>query len=108
MNLGSPWYLKVQGSVSLFECVRHDCSDSLELQTPDAGMHVVAWLKNGLGDHAAHHALLEAGIESLPLSVYYIRPLKRQGIVLGFSCAPETRIPVLVKRMSDALRRVPS
>ena len=92
----------------LFECVRHDCSDSLELQTPDAGMHVVAWLKNGLGDHAAHHALLEAGIESLPLSVYCIRPLKRQGIVLGFSCTPETRIPVLVKRMSDALRRVPS
>ena len=90
----------------LFECVTRDCADSLELQASDAGMHVVAWLKNELDDQAVHKALLDVGIESLPLSVYCIRPLGRSGIVLGFSCAPENRIPRLVRRMSEALHRL--
>lgn len=59
----------------LFDCLTKDCADSLEPQQTDAGMHMLAWLKNGVDDQAAHHALLEAGIETLPLSVYCIKPL---------------------------------
>lgn len=88
----------------MFECLQADCSDTLEPQATDAGMHMLAWLKNGLDDQAAHQALLAAGIESLPLSVYCIEPLARSGIVLGFSGANEKRIPKLVKRMSETLR----
>ena len=88
----------------LFDCLTKDCADSLEPQPTDAGMHMLAWLKNGINDQAAHRALLEAGIESLPLSIYCIKPLNRSGIVLGFSGAHERRIPKLVKRMSETLR----
>ena len=88
----------------LFDCLTKDCADSLEPQPTDAGMHMLAWLKNGINDQAAHRALLETGIESLPLSIYCIKPLKRSGIVLGFSGAHERRIPKLVKRMSETLR----
>ncbi len=88
----------------LFECLADDCADTLEPQAADAGMHMVAWLKNGVDDYAAHLALLEVGIESLPLSVYCISPLNRSGLVLGFSCAQEKRIPNLVLRMSKALK----
>ena len=45
-------------------------SDQPVIQATDAGMHIVAWLKGGLDDVSAHEALLKAGIESLPLSVY--------------------------------------
>lgn len=90
----------------LFECLTDSCKDSLDPQTTDSGMHIVAWLKNGLEDQVAHNALLEAGIESLPLSVYCIRPWDRAGIVLGFSCAQEQRIPDLVRRVSEVLKNL--
>ncbi len=92
----------------LFDCLTNDCADSLEPQPTDAGMHMLAWLKNGIDDQAAYHALLEAGIESLPLSIYCSKPLGRSGIVLGFSGVNERRIPKLVKRMSETLRSLAS
>jgi len=88
----------------LFDCLTKYCADSLEPQPTDSGMHMLAWLRNGIDDQVAHRAILEAGIESLPLSVYCIEPLERSGIVLGFSGADERRIPKLVKRMSETLR----
>lgn len=88
----------------LFDCLTKDCADTLEPQPTDAGMHMLAWLKRGIDDQAAHLALLSAGIESLPLSVYCSKPMDRSGIVLGFSGTPERRIPKLVRRMSEVLR----
>ncbi|MCP4979296.1 MAG: PLP-dependent aminotransferase family protein [Gammaproteobacteria bacterium] len=90
----------------LFDCLMRDCGHSLEPQATDAGMHIVAWLKNDWQDQVVHSALLNVGIESLPLSVYCIDPLEREGIVLGFSCAHEKRIPVLVKRMAKTLKNL--
>lgn len=90
----------------LYDCLMNDCTASLEPQATDAGMHIVAWLKNGMDDQAAHRALLNAGIESLPISVYSIGSLNRSGIVLGFCCAHEKRIPNLVKRMSKILKKL--
>jgi GntR family transcriptional regulator/MocR family aminotransferase len=87
----------------LFDCLIDECGKYLEPQATDAGMHIVAWLKKGLHDQTVHGALLKAGIESLPLSVYCTSPLDREGIVLGFSCAQEKRIPALVKRLSETL-----
>ena len=66
-------------------------------------MHIVAWLKNGRDDVNAHEALLSGGIESLPLSVYCSEPIDRSGLVLGFSCAQEQRIPSLTRKMSKLL-----
>jgi GntR family transcriptional regulator/MocR family aminotransferase len=88
----------------LFECLNSDCLEFLEPQETQAGMHMLAWLKNGWDDQTVHRALLEAGIETLPLSVYCIEPLPRSAIVLGFSGATENRIPKLVQRMSETLR----
>jgi len=90
----------------LFECLTKDCQESLDPQPTDAGMHIVAWLKNAVDDQTAHSALLNAGIESLPLSVYCTSPLNRSGIVLGFCNAHERRIPDLVRRMSKTLKKL--
>ncbi len=90
----------------LFECLKNDCGDFLEPQKTNAGMHIVAWLKNNLQDQAVHSALLDAGIESLPLSVYSAIPLARQGIVLGFCCTHENRISNLVNRLSRTVDKI--
>ena len=88
----------------LFDCLSSTCPDSLTPQPSDAGMHMLAWLKNNVDDQTAHKALLDVGIECLPLSVYCTEPLARSGIVLGFSGVNERHMPKLVKRMSETLR----
>ena len=90
----------------LFDCLENSCASLLEPQKTNAGMHIIAWLKKDLPDHSVHSALLNAGIESLPLSVYSATPLVRQGIVLGFCCAHEKRIPGLVNRLSKSLEKL--
>ena len=90
----------------LFEYLTRDCGGILEPQPTDAGMHIVARLKTGLSDEAAHRALLDAGIESLPLSVYCSEPIDRSGLVLGFSCASEKRIPALTRKMFEVLEHL--
>ena len=87
----------------LYDCLKRECAHHFDIQPTDAGMHMLAWLKRGADDQAWHDALLDAGIESLPLSVYAAEPIARQALVLGFSGINEKRMPKLVKRMSEAL-----
>ena len=90
----------------LYNSLITECFDTLEPQPADAGMHILAWLKNNIDDQIAHEALLNDGIESLPLSVYCTEPLKRDALVLGFSGVNERYIPRLVKRMSKTLKQI--
>ena len=68
-------------------------------------MHMLAWLKHGVDDQTTHSALLDAGIESLPLSVYAFEPIDRQALVLGFSGVGDQQIPGLVRRMAKTLAK---
>ena len=79
------------------------CSAHLTPQPTDAGMHMLAWLKNGVQDEATHRRLLHAGIDSLPLSVYSVRPGMPPALVLGFTGVSEAQIPRLVERMARTL-----
>ena len=88
----------------LFDCLSSTCAESLTPQPSDAGMHMLAWLNGGVNDLTAHRALLDVGIESLPLSVYSVYPIERSALVLGFSNVREERLPGLVGRMSNTLR----
>ena len=88
----------------LFDCLSSTCAESLTPQPSDAGMHMLAWLNGGVNDFTAHRALLDVGIESLPLSVYSVYPIERSALVLGFSNVREERLPGLVGRMSNTLR----
>ncbi|EBA14759.1 probable transcriptional regulator, GntR family protein [Roseobacter sp. SK209-2-6] len=90
----------------LYEALCRDCSAWLEPQWTDAGMHMVAWLKGGIDDQAAHEALLAAGIESLPISLYCIESLERTALVLGFSGVDERIIPRLVERLAKILKEL--
>jgi len=92
----------------LFGCLLKDCAGLLTPQPTDAGMHLLAWLPQGMDDQTAHLALLEDGIESLALSVYLIDPINRPALVLGFSGASEKRTPKRVKQMSQVLEKLAS
>ena len=91
---------------TLIECLNQDCSDILSFKSSDAGMHIIADLKSGLDDEFVYKALLHDGIESLPLSVYCLKPIKRSALVLGFSGVARKRMPSLVRKMSETLRSI--
>jgi GntR family transcriptional regulator/MocR family aminotransferase len=84
------------------------CNDLMTPVPTDVGMHLVVWLKNGLGELEVHQALLEKGIEAIPLSIFSLKPQKRAGLVLGFSGTPPKKIPPLVGEMSECLRSLVS
>lgn len=88
----------------LMEELLSQCPGDLEPEPTDAGMHLIAWLNNGLSDLPAHTALLTAGVESLPVSVYSLLPDQRPGLVLGFSSAQPSQIPGAVKKIAQSLR----
>ena len=87
----------------LLDALKNHCSNILEPQQTDAGMHIIADIKNGMSDRLAHLELLNAGIDSLPLSIYYEGSVQRQALVLGFSGVQKKVIPKLVTKMGRVL-----
>ena len=87
----------------LLNALKENCSNILIPQQTDAGMHILADIKNGISDRLAHLELLKSGIDSLPLSIYYEGPAERQALVLGFSGVQKKVIPELVSKMGSVL-----
>ena len=87
----------------LLNALQENCSNILIPQQTDAGMHILADIKNGISDRLAHLELLKSGIDSLPLSIYYEGPADRQALVLGFSGVQKKVIPGLVSKMGSVL-----
>ena len=87
----------------LIEAIQEYCSKNLKAHQTDAGMHILADIKNGISDRLAHVEVLKSGIDSLPLSIYYEGPAERQALVLGFSGVQNKVIPELVSKMGSVL-----
>ena len=88
---------------TLLNALQEHCFNSLIPQQTDAGMHILADIKTDISDRLAHLELLNSGIDSLPLSIYYEGPVQRQALVLGFSGVQKKIIPKLVSKMGSVL-----
>jgi GntR family transcriptional regulator/MocR family aminotransferase len=84
--------------------LRRQCSDMLTPVHTDVGMHLIAWLSDGLDELKTHKALLELEIETIPLSIFSITPQTKAGLVLGFSGTAPDDIPPLVEKMANCLK----
>ncbi|MCP4186589.1 MAG: PLP-dependent aminotransferase family protein [Gammaproteobacteria bacterium] len=81
------------------------CNDLFHFTKTDAGMHLVAWLRDRkLSDQPVCESIWDAGIDCLPVSMYCDKASIDQGIMLGFSCAPEHEIENLIMRMDRVVR----
>jgi GntR family transcriptional regulator/MocR family aminotransferase len=58
---------------------------NLEIDPPEAGMHCVAWLPEGMDALALRRAAEHQGVDLVLLSHFSIEPLARDGILLGYS-----------------------
>jgi GntR family transcriptional regulator/MocR family aminotransferase len=89
----------------LVATLRRRAGDKLDVEPPDQGMHLVAYLRPGLGDTAVERAALDDGVVVRALSRLYVRARPPQGLLLGFSGYPAAAIAGAAGRLAAVLQR---
>ena len=72
----------------------------IAVTAPEQGMHLVAFLRDGLSDVALEAALREHGVVVRALSRMYLKAPPRQGFLLGFTGFPRQVIVPAVARLA--------
>lgn len=83
----------------LINAVNKHLSDYLEIEKDVAGMHLIAWLKNGLNDKEITNAAWGFGVYTPPLSFYCSDIKLRDGLLLGYTGISPSEILTGVKRL---------
>jgi GntR family transcriptional regulator/MocR family aminotransferase len=65
--------------------IRKEMADVLETWDAEAGMHTVGWLPDGIEDSQVAEDAAQAGLNTLPVSGFALRPLSRGGLLLGYA-----------------------
>lgn len=89
---------------ALAAILKRELGDSLDIALPQAGMHLVAWLPQGIDGHTVAQRAAAAGVYIRPVSHYSLGPLPRDGLVLGFANTPAESMPGGVRTLALALR----
>jgi len=69
----------------LVESIREHLGELLETSDSGAGMHTVGWLPLGVDDARVAEEAARAGIHTIPVSAFAVRPLQRGGLLLGYA-----------------------
>jgi GntR family transcriptional regulator/MocR family aminotransferase len=91
---------------ALVDAINTHAKGLLETSPSGTGMYLVAWLNPGIDDQAAARAAAAHGVDVIPLSTFCMKPLPRQGFVLGYSSYEVHRIGWAVKQLCAALSAV--
>jgi GntR family transcriptional regulator/MocR family aminotransferase len=75
----------------------------LDIHPPEAGLHCVGWLPEGIDERALVYAASAQGIDLVPVSNFSIEPLRRKGIILGYAEYTAEQIKDGMKRLAAAL-----
>jgi len=72
---------------ALAKAIHIQMGNILEVIGAEAGMHLVALLPHGANDVAISRKAAQRGISAMPLSVCYLKPPTRGGLILGYAGA---------------------
>lgn len=88
----------------LLESLRAELSESIEIVSDAAGLHLTVLLPPGVDDRKVSQLAADEGVEAPALSDYAIRKLVRGGLVLGYGAASVERTPEAVSVLARAIR----
>jgi GntR family transcriptional regulator / MocR family aminotransferase len=71
-------------NILLDECEKH-LKGLVEIKKADAGMHLVGWLPEGVSDLEVYEKGVERGLKLAAISSYSVNPIKRGGIIFGYT-----------------------
>jgi GntR family transcriptional regulator/MocR family aminotransferase len=86
----------------LVKAAKNELSGFLEVPRDEAGMYLIGWLPTGQSDKTASQKALEQGIIANPLSVYSLKKLAREGLILGYTAFSPGQIRNGVNRLAKA------
>jgi GntR family transcriptional regulator/MocR family aminotransferase len=66
-------------------------------------MHLIGWLDEGIDDRAVARRVAAGGIVTMPLSALASRPLRRGGLLLGYTGIDARAIREGVRRLAEIL-----
>jgi GntR family transcriptional regulator/MocR family aminotransferase len=89
---------------ALIAALEERLGDLLEVEAPDQGMHLMAFLKDGRDDVAAQAAAAERGLVARAISRLYHDTEPRSGLLLGFSGFPPQAMAPAAARLAAAIR----
>lgn len=89
----------------LVEMAQQFLSPFLEIQSSEAGLHLIGWLPDEVDDSLVSDQLMAGGIYAPPLSYFSLTPLTQSGLVLGYATIPEGEIVTAVKKMQRILQK---
>jgi GntR family transcriptional regulator/MocR family aminotransferase len=78
----------------------------LEIHPPEAGIHCVGWLPDGLDDLSLAQAAAAYDVDLAPVSSFSIEPLARKGVILGYSEYSVEQIKDGVRRLGAVMQSV--
>jgi GntR family transcriptional regulator/MocR family aminotransferase len=76
----------------------------LEIHSPEAGIHCVGWLPDGLDDLSVARKAAAYDLELTPISIFSIKPLTRKGLLLGYGGYNAKTIRDAAHRLEALLR----
>jgi GntR family transcriptional regulator / MocR family aminotransferase len=91
---------------ALAETLTRRAAGHLRVEVPDQGMHLVAYLADGLSDVALEDAAKRAGIIVRAMSPFYRAAPPRPALMLGFSGFPRQVIVPAAARLAALVARV--
>jgi GntR family transcriptional regulator/MocR family aminotransferase len=77
---------------ALVNAIQIQMGDMTEVIGAEAGLHLVALLSQGTDDVAVSRKAAEKGISAMPLSICYLKPPTRSGLILGYGGANARQI----------------
>jgi GntR family transcriptional regulator / MocR family aminotransferase len=78
----------------------------LEIDAPETGLHCVGWLPAGLDQVALVRQASANDLKLVPVSIYSLEPLARQGLVLGYAAYSVPEIQDAVRRLAAVMRSI--
>lgn len=79
----------------------------LDVVRPNQGLHLIAYLKNGLQDTLVADELAKAGVVARAISRLYAEKSRaRSGLMLGFAGFSEGRLTTAVERLAAVIERI--
>jgi GntR family transcriptional regulator/MocR family aminotransferase len=80
----------------------------LEPDEATCGMHACVWLPDGVDGEAVFRKAAETSIEAMPLSRFSLKPIPRDGLVLGFAACEPVFIQPGIETLIDIVRSLKS
>ncbi|MEO0997166.1 MAG: PLP-dependent aminotransferase family protein [Pseudomonadota bacterium] len=96
--------LYAERQAALVDAASKDLDGILDVPAMDAGLHLIGWLGDGVGEASLLNAAAAAGLELAPTSWFADRELVRPSVILGYAPFRGAEIRRATRALSAAFR----